>query len=40
MIAYCGLVCSNCPAFLATKNNDNTAREKVAAFYQEDTALI
>ena len=33
MIAYCGLVCSGCPAFLATLNDDDTAREKAAAFY-------
>ena len=30
LIAFCGLDCSECPAFLATKNNDNTARKKVA----------
>lgn len=30
MIAYCGLDCSQCPAFLATRNNDDAAREKVA----------
>lgn len=35
MIAYCGLVCSDCPTFLATKNNDDLAREKTAAFYAE-----
>ena len=33
MIAYCGLVCSNCPTFLATKNDDDAAREKTAAAY-------
>lgn len=35
MIAYCGLVCSSCPTFLATKNNDDVAREKTAALYAE-----
>jgi len=35
MIAYCGLVCSNCPTFLATQNDDNVAREKTAAIYAE-----
>ncbi|MGA3113002.1 MAG: DUF3795 domain-containing protein [Syntrophobacteraceae bacterium] len=35
MIAYCGLVCSSCPAFLATKNDDNVARAKTAALYSE-----
>lgn len=35
MIAYCGLVCSNCPTFLATKNDDDAARQKTAALYSE-----
>lgn len=35
MIAYCGLVCSSCPSFLATKNDDDIAREKTAAFLAE-----
>ena len=35
MMAYCGLVCSNCPTFLATKNDDDAAREKTAALYSE-----
>ena len=30
MISYCGLVCSDCGAYLATKNNDNTLRKKQA----------
>lgn len=35
MIAYCGLVCSACPTFLATKNDDDVAREKTVALYAE-----
>ena len=35
IIACCGLVCSKCPTFLATKNNDDNARKKTAAFYSE-----
>lgn len=35
MIAYCGLVCSDCPTYLATKNDDDAARAKTAAFYAE-----
>ncbi|RJQ74589.1 MAG: DUF3795 domain-containing protein [Desulfobacteraceae bacterium] len=31
MMAYCGLKCSQCPAYLATQANDQGAREKVAA---------
>lgn len=30
MIAYCGLDCEKCDAFIATKNNDNLLREKTA----------
>ena len=39
MIAYCGLVCSDCPTFLATQNDDDIAREKTAAFYSEKFGL-
>ncbi|WP_347489805.1 DUF3795 domain-containing protein [Desulfoscipio sp. XC116] len=39
MIAYCGLICSNCPSFLATKNNDNAAREKTSALLAEKFGL-
>jgi len=35
MVAHCGLVCSNCPTFLATQNDDDVARAKTAAFYAE-----
>ena len=30
IVAYCGIVCSECPAYKATKNNDNKARAEVA----------
>lgn len=30
MIGYCGLDCVECEAFIATKNNDNALRAKVA----------
>ena len=39
MIAYCGLVCSDCPTFLATRNDDDTAREKTAAMLEEKYGL-
>ena len=35
MIAYCGLVCSNCPTFLATQNDDDVARRRTAVLYSE-----
>jgi len=31
MIAYCGLVCSDCPTFLATRNDDDVVRAKEEA---------
>jgi hypothetical protein len=30
MMAYCGLVCTECPTYKATKKNDNMARAKIA----------
>ncbi len=33
MIARCGLVCSSCPAFLATQNDDDAARDRTAVLY-------
>ena len=29
MIAYCGLVCTGCPAFIATQKDDDAERQKV-----------
>ena len=31
LIAYCGLDCAECDAYLAMKNNDQALREKTAA---------
>ncbi|WP_022664264.1 DUF3795 domain-containing protein [Desulfospira joergensenii] len=39
MIAYCGLVCSSCPTFLATLNDDDKAREETAKFLAEKYGL-
>lgn len=36
MIAYCGLICTDCPAYLATKANDAEAAEKVAAQWRKE----
>ncbi len=30
MIAFCGLDCGACPGYIATKNDDNEARAKIA----------
>lgn len=36
IIAYCGLVCTNCPAYVATQADDRPALERVAAQWRED----
>ncbi len=35
MIAYCGLVCSDCPAFIATQKDDDEERRKVAELWSK-----
>jgi hypothetical protein len=30
MIAYCGLICSECEAFIATRDDDNAKRKEIA----------
>ena len=35
MIAYCGLDCEKCDAYIATKNNDQSLREKTAKLWSE-----
>ena len=35
MIAYCGLDCENCDAYLATKGNNQALREKTAKLWSE-----
>lgn len=36
MIAYCGLVCTECPAYLATLEDDDDQRRKVAENWSRD----
>lgn len=36
IIAYCGLVCSECPAFVATQAGDLAGLEKIAAQWREE----
>jgi hypothetical protein len=35
MIAYCGLICTECPAYLATQADDRQALARVAAQWRE-----
>ena len=36
MIAYCGLVCTDCPAYVATQADDREALERVAAQWRKE----
>jgi hypothetical protein len=36
IVAYCGLVCTDCPAYIATQADDRTALERVAAQWREE----
>ena len=35
IIAYCGLVCTDCPAYIATQADDRAGLEQVAAQWRE-----
>jgi hypothetical protein len=39
IIAYCGIVCSECSAYIATQSDDSSALEQVAAQWQEEYGL-
>ena len=36
MIAFCGLTCTECPAFIATQKDDDEEREKVAKVWSKE----
>jgi hypothetical protein len=36
MVAYCGLTCTDCPAFIATHKDDDDERKKVAEEWSKD----
>ncbi len=39
MIAYCGIDCSACPAFIATMKNDDAEKEKVASLWAKQFGI-
>ncbi len=39
MIAYCGLVCTSCPQYIATRNDDDVAKEKIAKHIEDKFGL-
>jgi hypothetical protein len=36
LIAFCGLDCAKCEAYIATQANDDTAKERVAAKWRKE----
>jgi len=36
MIAFCGITCTECPAFLATQKDDDNKRRKVAELWSKE----
>ena len=36
LIAYCGLLCNECPAYVATQADDRAELERVAAMWREE----
>ena len=40
MISYCGLVCSECPAYLAKKDNNDEKRIMTAKAWSSDTFTV
>ncbi len=36
ILAYCGLVCTDCDAYKATQNNDDALRQKVAEKWSKE----
>ena len=36
IVAYCGLTCSECPAYIARKTNDNEMRKKAVDAWSSD----
>lgn len=40
MISVCGLICTDCPAYLATQNDDDEGRKKVANEWSSDKLLL
>jgi hypothetical protein len=36
LIAYCGLICSECPAFIATQKDDDAERKRVAELWSKE----
>jgi hypothetical protein len=40
IVAYCGIVCTDCSAYVATQADDQAALERVAAQWREEYGLV
>jgi len=40
MIAFCGLTCTECPTFIATRKDDDEERKKVAELWSKERKKI
>ncbi|MBL7073802.1 DUF3795 domain-containing protein [candidate division KSB1 bacterium] len=40
MIAFCGIICTDCPAFIATQKNDDEERKKVAESWSTEKEIL
>lgn len=40
LIAFCGLICTDCPAFIATQKNDDKLRGKVAKSWSTEKEIL
>lgn len=36
MVAYCGLICTDCPGYIATQANDRAELERVAEMWRKE----
>ncbi|MEJ2568087.1 MAG: DUF3795 domain-containing protein [candidate division WOR-3 bacterium] len=36
LVGFCGLKCNKCPAFIATKNDDDNERERIAKEWSKE----
>jgi len=39
-MSYCGLLCNECPVYIATKNNDNEMKAKLAVDYSNEHCIF
>ncbi|MBN1287276.1 MAG: DUF3795 domain-containing protein [Anaerolineae bacterium] len=40
IVAYCGLICTNCPAYVATQNDDMAALAQVAEQWSKEFGAV